>query len=143
MKRFRVYLKDKYRVSNAYCFLGAYMPNLQDMYTAFQKYGYILIFREHGYDLIGSKKGNVDTDIVFHVMRELIEDSALGKIVIVSGDGDYKRMIDYLIDKNRFAKILLPNKDNASSLYKSIADEYRAFLDTPAMRLKVGYKTKK
>jgi hypothetical protein len=37
-----------------------------------------------------------------------------------SGDGDYKKIIDYLISKGKFGKILFPNQKFASSLYKSL-----------------------
>lgn len=138
MERFRVYLREKYSVTHAYCFMGAYYPENQDMYTAFQKYGYILVFREHSKNLKGKKKGNVDVDIVFHAMRELVEQEDFDKIVLVSGDGDYKRMVDYLIAKGKFERILLPNQKFASSLYKQLSDDMTAYIDTPAMRVKIG-----
>lgn len=140
MKRFRVYLKEKYHVTHAYCFLGAYDENHFDMYEAFQQYGYILMFREHSKFLKGNKKGNVDVDIVFEVMRELLEKEEFAKVVLVSGDGDYKRMVDYLIGIDRFEKILLPNKAFASSLYKQLSSKYYDYLDTPALRAKIGRK---
>ena len=42
------------------------------------------------------------------------------KIVLVSGDGDYKMIIDFLIEENHFEKILFPNRKYWSSLYKQI-----------------------
>lgn len=135
MKRLRVYLAEKYHVNEAYLFIGAYEPKYQDMYTSFQQYGYIVVFREHGANLTGKKKGNVDVDIVFHVMRMLHENREFDKVVLVSGDGDYKRMVDYLIKINKFEKLLLPSEENYSSLYKAITAEYYAFMDTPSMRV--------
>ena len=38
-----------------------------------------------------TKKGNVDTDIVFEIMKNLIDNKRFDKVVIVSGDGDYKK----------------------------------------------------
>lgn len=104
MQRFRVYLKEKYNVERAYCFLGAYDENLTTMYTMFQEFGYILIFREHSKALKGKKKGNVDVDIVFEIMRQILENEDFTKIILVSGDGDYKRLVDYLIKIERFEK---------------------------------------
>ncbi|MEN9582444.1 MAG: hypothetical protein RL641_398, partial [Candidatus Parcubacteria bacterium] len=46
-----------------------------------------------------TKKGNVDTDIVFEIMKNLIDNQNFDKIVVVSNDGDYKKVIDYLITK--------------------------------------------
>lgn len=139
MKRLRVYLAEKYRVDQAYCFLGAYDDEQSEMYKAFQTYGYILMFREHSKALKGRKKGNVDVDIVFEIMKELLEDEPFDKVVLISGDGDYKRVVDYLIKINRFEKILLPNKAYASSLYKQLSSKYYDYIDTPAMRVKLGY----
>ncbi len=50
------------------------------------------------------------------------------KIVLVSGDGDYKMLVDFLIEENRFKKILFPNKQFASSLYKKITRVYFDYL---------------
>ena len=142
MKRFRVYLSEKYHVGQAYCFLGAYDDTLTEMYKAFQEYGYVLMFREHSKALKGKKKGNVDVDIVFEIMKELLEEEPFGKVLLISGDGDYKRMVDYLIKIDRFEKILLPDKAHASSLYKKLSSKYYDYLDTPAMRVKLGYAGK-
>ncbi|MCK5539249.1 MAG: hypothetical protein KAI79_20670, partial [Bacteroidales bacterium] len=50
------------------------------------------------------------------------------KIVLVSGDGDYKMLVDFLIEEGRFKKILFPNKKFASSLYKKITRKYFDYL---------------
>ena len=142
LKRFRVYLKEKYRVSQAYYFFGVFDEKLKDLYESIQEYGYILVFREHSKSLVGKKKGNVDVDLVFSVMRKLYEREDFSRIVIVSGDGDYKRMIDFLIKENRFEKILFPCEKYASSLYKPLTSKYYTCIDRPDMRVKVGLRPK-
>ena len=134
MSRLYEYLTKKYRCGLIYLFMGAYKQSQVRRYTAYQRIGYVLIHREHSETLVGNKKGNVDTDIVFQVMHDIIEEPNLGKILIVSGDGDYKRMVDYLIDKGSFEKMLFPCKERASSLYKEISNKHYAYLDTPDMR---------
>ena len=63
------------------------------------------------------------------------------KIILVSGDGDYWRMVDYLIKKDKFEKLLVPNKHALSSLYRTrTADVYRAYLDEPSTKKKIIYK---
>ena len=121
--KFRIYLKDKYGVKNAYYFLGYVAEEQNDLYLSLQEAGFILIFKEHTSSQLGKKKGNVDTDIVFEVMKSMLEKQDFEKIVLVSGDGDYKKLVDFLIKKNRFEKILFPNKKFASSLYKSLGGE--------------------
>ncbi len=86
------------------------------------------MFKEHSPALKGTKKGNVDTDIVFEIMKNLIDNKDFDKVVLVSGDGDYKKVVDYLIRKNRFKKILFPNKKFASSLYKNLGAEFFDYL---------------
>lgn len=141
--RFRVYLSQKYYVTEAYYFIGAYDPKNQDLYNALQKFGYIVVFREHAESVLSKKKGNVDTDIVFAVMRSLVEKEKFDKVVLVSGDGDYWRMVDYLIQKDKFEKLLAPSRKNLSSLYKRrMADTHRVYLDDPSVRSKIELKKK-
>jgi len=67
--RFRKYLEAKYNVAEAYYYLGAVDGDLTSMYNDIQKAGFILVFREHNYAMMSIKKGNVDTDIVFDIMK--------------------------------------------------------------------------
>ena len=48
-------------------------------------------------------KGNFDTNVVFEIIRSLLEEEDFDDIVLVSGDGDYKKLVSYLIEKERFA----------------------------------------
>ena len=123
-RKLRIYLTDKYDVKEAYYMLGYIDEANQDLYNGLQKAGFIIIFKEHNPALKGEKKGNVDADLVFEIMRNLIDNPDFDKIILVSGDGDYKKLVDYLIKKNRFKKILFPNKKFASSLYKHLGGEF-------------------
>lgn len=129
LKKFRIYLDDKYNVKQAYYFLGYVNDIHQNIYDKIQEAGFILKFREHSSVMLGKKKGNVDTDIVFEIMKKLYRDTNCNKIVLVSGDGDYKKLVDFLIEEGRFEKILFPNKKFASSLYKKITHVYYAHLE--------------
>lgn len=141
LKRFRVFLTEKYKVQQAYYFMGAYDPKNQDLYNALQNYGYVVVFRERAGASLSHKKGNVDTDIVFEVMRELADQEDFDKVVLVSGDGDYWRMVDYLIKKNRFEKLIVPNATKLSSLYKKrTSDVYRTYLDEDMIKKKIAHK---
>ena len=50
----------------------------------------------------------------------LDEPDGFEKILLVSWDWDFKILVDYLIKKQRFLKILFPNKKYASSLYNDL-----------------------
>lgn len=137
MQRLRVYLKEKYHVDKAYLFMGAFDYGLQDMYENFQSYDYILIWREHGLELKAKKKGNVDVDIVFQIMRDVHTNKDMDKVVLISGDGDYFRTISYVFELGKLEKVLLPSHKNASSLYKRLPEKVKAYIDTPAVKEKI------
>lgn len=140
MRRFRVYLREKYNVVLAYLFMGAFDYRRQDMYSSFQQCGYILVFREHGIELRGKKKGNVDVDIVFEMMRDAYASKLMDKAVLVSGDGDYFRTVDHLANIGKLERVILPSHKGASSLYKRLTDEYRVYIDAPTAKKKFGRK---
>lgn len=143
LMRFRVYLKEKYDVSKAYYFLGFVQEKNQELYEEIQKAGFILVFREHNPAMIGKKKGNVDSDIIFQIMKKMYKKEDFDKIILVSGDGDYKLLVDFLIEENRFKKILFPNKKFASSLYKEIGSEYYDYLENGDIKSKIGVQKEK
>lgn len=140
--RFRVYLQQKYLVTKAYYFLGFVHEEYQKLYEQIQEAGFILVFRQHHASMLGAKKGNVDTDIVFHIMKKMYKNEDFSGIVLVSGDGDYKMMVDFLIEEKRFKKLLFPDQKRASSLYKNIALSYRANLSEKDVRKKIEQKEK-
>lgn len=142
LARFRVYLEQKYNVVKAYYFLGYVQETNQDLYEEIQNAGFVLIFREHNPAMMGKKKGNVDSDIIFHIMKKMYKKENFSKIVLVSGDGDYKLLVDFLIEENRFEKILFPDRKRASSLYKKIGAIYFDGLDAQGIRAKIEGKEK-
>lgn len=140
MKKFRIYLRDQYHIDKAYYFLGAVDENNQSLYELVQEAGFILTFREHSQAMVGKKKGNVDTDIVFTVMAKIVEKEKFDNIVLVSGDGDYYKMVKYLIEKGRFCKLLSPNRHSTSTLYRKFTPKFVDFLDNPGIKKKIAYK---
>ena len=142
LARFRVYLSEKYKVNKAYYFLGAVDDGNSKLYEDIQSAGFILTFREHNQSMIGKKKGNVDTDIVFTIMEKVAEKEKFDKVILVSGDGDYYKMVNYLIRKKRFAKLLAPNHKSMSSLYRPFTPKYTDFLDRPDIKRKIAFKAR-
>lgn len=127
--RFKVYLKDKYKISRIYYFLGYVQDTNITLYTRLQELGYIVVFKNQIVEMKSQKKGNIDSDLIFRVMEKLIEEPEdFGKILLVSGDGDFKILVDYLIKKERFLKILFPNKKFASSLYKELSRNFYDYM---------------
>lgn len=139
--KFRIYLKDKFHIQEAYYYLGFVDNEQQDLYSQLQKAWFIVIFREHSVSLKGKKKWNVDSDIIFDVMKRIYEKRDCNKIVLVSGDGDYIKLVKHLIEKSLLAKIVFPN-NHYSSLYKDIKHQYAMVLSTSEVQQKIAYQKK-
>lgn len=113
-RRFRKFLENKYNVSNAYMFIG-HMTEHEDLYLKMHEAGYLVVLKptqdlskpqsekedEHKYI-----KGNVDADLVLWAMREL---QNYDKAVIVSGDGDFYGLYEFLEQNRKLQNILTPN----------------------------------
>ena len=120
--RFRTYLRDKYHVDKAFIFIG-YLPENVKLYSFLQEAGYICIFRPTLTKKDGEVKGNCDAELVLHTM---IQFDNYKKALIVSGDGDFQCLAEYLLEKNKLGAILVPNQKKYSALLKFKA--YRPYL---------------
>jgi len=110
--RFRRHLRENYAVTKAFLFIG-FVPENQRLYAALQSDGYILIFKPTLVLPGGKVKGNVDAELVLHAM---IEYARYDKAVIVTGDGDFACLVDYLMKQNKLLRLLIPDRRNYSSL---------------------------
>ena len=117
-RKFRLYLKNKYNVSQAYLFIGMVEDN-QKLYTILQQAGFILIFKptvryfENGKETV---KGNVDAELVLHAAAVQYPD--YDKALIVSGDGDFACLIEFLLEREKLLYVLAPNKRFSKLLRK-------------------------
>jgi len=71
-------------------------------------------------------------------MEKMYKKEKFDKIILVSGDGDYIKLVNFLIKENKFKKILFPNKKFASSLYKQITRVYYDYLENIKNKIKKG-----
>lgn len=113
--RFRVLLKHKYGVEKAFLFIG-YVAGNEVRYSSLQNAGFHLIFKptlEHKEGDKIVRKGNVDAELVLHSM---IEFPNYDKAIIVSGDGDFRCLVEYLESKNKLLKLIVPNNKYSSLL---------------------------
>jgi uncharacterized LabA/DUF88 family protein len=144
-KKFRVFLREKYNVEQAYMFIG-YLPENEDLYTQMHDAGYLValkptleMFHTAEEDKKDEKdrpptKGNVDAELVMYVMKELPN---YGKAIIVSGDGDFYSLIEYLADRKKLLHIMTPNW-RYSTLLKPF-EPYILRLDT--LRGELSYRS--
>ena len=113
-RKFRIYLREKYRVQRAYLFIG-YVPENIRMYNALKKYGYLLIFKQTTIHGTGIIKGNVDAELVLQAM---IDYENYKKAVVVSGDGDFSCLVRYLDKNQKLKNVIVPNQYKYSGLLK-------------------------
>ncbi len=135
-RKFRQFLKDKYDVSQAYMFIG-YMSENEALYEYMHELGFLVVLKptvdvsqshenlqkaEHAAKPKDGEekeksivKGNIDADLVLYTMKELAN---YDKAIIVSGDGDFFSLAEYLEQQGKLDHILTPNWQY-SSLLKS------------------------
>ena len=138
-RKFREYLKTTHGVTHAYMFIG-YMSENESLYEYMHELGYLVVLKptvdmqpdtthkSQKTDKTGKAgeekekptvKGNVDADLVLYAMKEIPN---YAKAIIVSGDGDFLGLVEYLKEQGKLAHILTPNWQY-SSLFKPYEPE--------------------
>lgn len=139
-RKFREYLRETYGVTQAYLFIG-YMSENEALYEHMHELGYLIVLKPtvdvsamHHDHVEGEPakkeddktvkdkpiiKGNVDAELVLYAMKEMPN---YDQAIIVSGDGDFFSLAEYLLSQNKLANILTPNWQY-SSLLKPFEDK--------------------
>ena len=133
-KKFRIYLKEHYRVTKAFLFIG-YIEGNNELYIRLQEAGFICIWKPVLTYKDGTVKGNVDAELVLHTM---IEFPNFDKAVIITGDGDFYCLVQYLLEQKKLQTVLVPNRNKYSALLKKFAKKNIAFMDD--LKSKIGIK---
>ena len=105
----------------------------QSVYSFIDSQNLNLGVRDQG----GVVKGNVDAELVLHAM---IEWSNYDKAVIVTGDGDFYCLVDYLHKKKKLLRLLAPNAAKYSTLLRPLAPNLIDFVSH--LRVKLEWKGK-
>ncbi len=133
-KNFREFLRKNYNVDKAFMFIG-YMAEHEKMYEQLHESGYSIVLKptvgmfdevdetekNNKDDQKRVVKGNVDAELVLYAMKEMPN---YHKAVIVSGDGDFQCLVEYLEERKRLLKILTPNWQ-----YSSLLKPYERFIE--------------
>lgn len=135
-QKFRKFLSEKYGVTKAFMFIG-YVPEFEPLYEQLHEAGYAIVLKPT-YDMTKplpdvnapeSKekeeekkpvKGNIDADLVLWAMKEM---SNYDKMILVSGDGDFYSLVEYMESKKRLHKILTP-----SFQYSQLFNRYEEYI---------------
>ena len=102
--RFRNYLREKYEVTTAYLFIG-YLPGKESFYEKLESFNYIIKHKPTLMGASGKIKGNCDAELV---LQSMIDISKYDKAVIVTSDGDFHSLIEYLYKENKLECLLIP-----------------------------------
>jgi uncharacterized LabA/DUF88 family protein len=148
-RRFRQLLKDKYGVTKAYMFIG-YMSENEALYEYMHELGFLVVLKPT-VDLVNAHdpnkgdgeekekpviKGNVDAELVLYAMKEFPN---YEKAIIVSGDGDFFSLAEYLDENKKLDYIMVPNWQY-SSLLKPFDSK---IIRLDKMRKKLAYQDRK
>lgn len=129
-RKFRIYLKDKYKVEKAFLFLG-YVSDNQRMYFSLKRQGYELVFRPTLRGVNGVVKGNCDVDLTVKCMDQI---NNFDKAIIISGDGDFHGLIKYLERKNKLLAVGITNSRCYSALLRRFS-KYLFFINLDRKQL--------
>ncbi|MBX4197470.1 NYN domain-containing protein, partial [Candidatus Saccharibacteria bacterium] len=147
-KKFRQFLSDKYGVSKAFMFIG-YVPEFEDIYEKMHQAGYAVVLKptfdmsrpqpEEKLQKNGEEKkvkGNIDADMVLWAMKEM---KNYDKAVIVSGDGDFFGLIEYLHQQQKLLKILTP-----TAQYSSLFHQFQQYIERlDSFRRELAYRDRR
>ena len=122
-RKLRLYLKNKFNVSKAFLFIG-YDPNRTTLYSALVNAGFklvhkpVVIYREDGKRIM---KGNVDAELVLH--SAAIEYKNYDEAIVITSDGDFACLFEFLSEQNKLEKIITPTK-----FYSSLFRPFTKFI---------------
>src|SRR5262249_1212656 len=121
-----------------YLFIGQ-VPGNEFLYDRLQDMGYHLILKPTTQYVADGKvttKGNVDAELVLYAAARTYDD--YDKAIIVSGDGDFHCLVEFLLENDKLACVLVPNK-RFSKLLKRF-DEHLKRIDHARHSLELATK---
>lgn len=115
-KKFRGWLRQKYGAENIYLFIGL-VPTRIKFYEHLQECGFILIFKQT-ISFEGVIKGNCDAELVLKTVFDFYT-KAFDKCIIISGDGDFGCLVEFLESNNVLGGIISPDENKCSILLRN------------------------
>ncbi|MEK7066138.1 MAG: NYN domain-containing protein [Patescibacteria group bacterium] len=115
-KKFRGWLRQKYNATNIYLFIGL-VPSRTKFYEHLQECDFILIFKQT-VSVGGVVKGNCDAELVLKTVSDFYTKS-FDKCILVSGDGDFGCLVEFLQINDVIDRIISPDKNKCSILIRN------------------------
>lgn len=119
-RKFRLYLAHKFDVKKAFIFIG-YDPDRTYLYNRLVSAGFTLVHKPTVIYVKDGKrlmKGNVDAELVLY--SAAIEYDNYDEAVIVTSDGDFTCLFNFLAGNGKLCKIITPTKFY-SSLFQPVS----------------------
>lgn len=150
-RKFRKYLADKHGVTKAFMFIG-YVPEYEEMYKSLHESGFAIVLKPT-YDMTKPRpedkpketekkpekeekkvKGNVDAELVLWAVKEI---NNYDKAVLVTGDGDFYSLVEYLHEQGKLQKLLTP-----SWQYSHLFNKFEDYIERlDKSRRQLSYRT--
>jgi uncharacterized LabA/DUF88 family protein len=138
-RKFRRFLADKFGVTTAYMFIG-YVPEYEDMYKSLHEAGYAIVLKPT-FDMTRPRenmvpndseekpekeekrpiKGNIDAELTLWAVKEIHN---YDKAVLVTGDGDFYSLVEFLEEQGKLLKLLTPGPH-----YSRLYNKYDSYID--------------
>lgn len=147
-RKFRQFLEHEYNVEKAFMFIG-YIAENAAMYEQLHDMGYLIVLKrtlevkapegaktDKGEPQKPTVKGNIDAELVLWAMKELPD---YDKAIIVSGDGDFLALVEYLEQKQKLLHLMVPNWQ-----YSSLLKDYEKYVvRIDKLRRQLAYRDRK
>ena len=132
-QRFRLYLRDKFHVGTAFVFIGKILGD-DSLYQNYTQWGYQVVYQPTA-PVRQGVKDNCDGALIVYAMQGHYEKS-YDQAVLVTGDGDFAPLAQFLKTKNALSGIIAPSGERCSLLLKSIY----WITDLSALRHELAYR---
>ena len=135
-KKLRGWLRQKYSANEVYIFIG-YIESREKYYEYLESCDYKLIFKK--VVSVGIQvKGNCDAELVLKVVSDFYL-KKFEKCIIITGDGDFGCLVEFLKENNAIYKIISPDFAKCSILLRDkninidfLNNHYHKFLNEKA-----------
>lgn len=143
-RKLHEYLQQEHHVTKAYMFIG-YMPEHVELYEQMHELGFLVVLKptlemyknpagESGPADVEKKtvKGNIDVELVMYAVKEMPN---YQQAVVVSGDGDFYSLVEYLEQRGKLKALLTPNRQ-----YSTLLKPYEKYIiNMESLKQKLRY----
>ncbi|MCK5285804.1 MAG: NYN domain-containing protein [Candidatus Pacebacteria bacterium] len=106
-KNFYIWLSENFKTEEIYFFIG-FVEDQKKLYSFLEKIGYKIIFKKT-LKSKGKIKGNCDAELVLKAVVDIFREE-FDDFVLVSSDGDFACLLEFVRDENKEVTVISPSK---------------------------------